>query len=166
MNNNDIQTKISRAELNLQRKLEWVSRYDTRIIFVAGTAIAMLGVLANATGQIKCWDVKEVIVFVAAFILQGLSLIFVYFSQRPIVLAPNKSLLFFGTIGKMTFSDFSTKFRNYTEENYFEDLLHQIHINSQILNKKFSNLKHALFCIALSIIPWGIAIYLSKLYLH
>ncbi len=162
----EIEVKISRAESNLQRKLEWISRYDTRITLVAGTSIAMLGVLASASGLITSWSVIALIVFIIAFILLGLSLVFVYFSQKPNDLAPNKSLLFFGTIGKMSFSEFDTGFKNYSNDEYLEDLLHQIHINSQILCKKFTNLKYALFCIALAVLPWGIAIYISKLYLH
>ena len=163
---NNITTKIAHAELNLQRKLEWGSRYDTRIIFVAGTAIAMLGVLANASGLMNCWSTVTYFVFGVSFILQGLSLVFVYLSQSPKILAPNTSLIYFGTISKMTFADFSNKFKTATDEEYLEDLLHQIHVNSSILCSKFANLKYALLCLALSVIPWGISICLSKVYSH
>lgn len=162
----DIKTKISHAELNLQRKLDWMSRYDTRIIFVAGIAVAMLGVLASASGNVKCWFVSTYFFFGLALILLSLSLLFVYFSQKPIILAPNQSLLYFKTISKMGSTEFIQKFKNTTEEEYLEDLLYQTHINSQILSKKFQNLKYSLTFIAVSIIPWGISIYLSKLYFN
>jgi len=80
-------------------------------------------------------------------------------------LSPNKSLLFFGTIAKMSFDDFKQKFKSISDEDYLNDLLCQIHINSEILEQKFSNIKAALTMIVLSVIPWVIAIYLSKMYL-
>ncbi|WP_188754025.1 Pycsar system effector family protein [Parapedobacter defluvii] len=161
----NIKETIARAEINLQRKLEWTSRYDTRIIFVAGIAIAMLGILANASGIMANWTCFAYISFGLTLLLLLLCLGCVYLAQSPKVLAPNQSLLFFGTISKLDYSDFSDKFKNTTNEKYLEDLLHQIHINSVILCGKFAYLKYAIFFIGLSAIPWGISIYLSKLYL-
>lgn len=157
---------IARAELNLQRKLEWISRYDTRITFVAGVAIAMLGVLANASGLMSKWTCGAYLSFGTAAALLIISLGCVYFAQKPRVLAPNQSLLFFGTISKMDFTSFSKQFKNTSDEDYLDDLLHQIHINSIVLCDKFTYLKYSILLIGLSTIPWGISIYLSKLYLN
>ena len=90
----NIKETITRAEINLQRKLEWTSRYDTRIIFVAGIAIAMLGILANASGIMANWTCFAYISFGLTLLLLLLCLGCVYLAQSPKVLAPNQSLLF------------------------------------------------------------------------
>lgn len=157
---------IARAELNLQRQLEWISRYDTRIIFVAGVAIAMLGVLANACGSMSEWTCGAYISYGITLILLITSLVCVYLAQTPKVLSPNQSLLFFGTISKLDFSSFSNQFKAASNDDYLNDLLHQIHINSIVLCDKFTYLKYSTFSIGLATVPWGISIYFSKLYLH
>lgn len=162
----DIKQKIALAELNLQRKLEWTSRYDTRIIFVAGTSVAMLGVLASAAGNITCWSIWSYLAFGASLVLLGLSLGCVFFSQKPKINSPNKSLIYFGTISKTKIANFIAEFNASTEEEYLDDLLHQIHINSRILSAKFFCLKLALGFIVGAILSWFIAIYLSKIYMH
>lgn len=161
----DTNQSIHRAELNLQRHLEWISRYDTRIIFVAGIAIAMLGVLANASGLTKEWNCTTYMAFGISFILLIVSLVYVYKAQTPRVVSPNQSLLFFGTISKMGFNDFSDHMKETSDDAYLMDLLHQIHINSIILCDKFRYLKYSILFIGLSVVPWGVAIYLSKLYI-
>ncbi|WP_286883090.1 Pycsar system effector family protein [Sphingobacterium sp. UBA5980] len=161
-----LQETISRAETNLQRKLEWISRYDTRVIFVASIAIAMLGVLASASGNLKEWSCLSLFSFGASFILLIISLTYVYLAQRPKITSPNQSLLFFGTISKLKFTNFSDQFKNSTDEEYLNDLLHQIHINSIVLCKKFRYLRYSIFSIGLAVIPWGSSVYFSKLYLN
>ena len=161
----EIEKKIDRSEKNLQRKLEWISRYDTRIAFVSGIAIAMLGVLASASGLIVKWECFTYFIFGLASILLLLSLIFIYFGLYPKIKSPNTSLLFFGTIADMKFDEFKKKFKDITDEEYLDDLLCQTHINAEILKKKFSSLKTSLVLIGVSTLPWIIAIYLSKMYL-
>ncbi len=161
----DIEQRSQIAENNLSRKLDWVGRYDTRIAFIAGVSIAMLGVLANACANITCWNWILIITFGLASLFLLISLIFIYFGQHPKTLSPNTSLIFFGTIAKMSYSDFKTKFIAATSDEYFEDLLCQTHINSEILQEKFRNLKNALTMIALSVLPWTISIYLSKIFI-
>ena len=165
MNTNDIDKKIKTAELNLQRKLEWVSRYDSRIAFVAGIAIAMLGIFANASAQVQCWNLYVSLSFILAAGILFMSLAFIYCCLYPKTLSPNSSLIYFGTVAKMKFDDFEKKFLSESPDDYLHDLLCQTHINAEILDKKFTFLKRALSLIVISVIPWLIAIYFSKLYL-
>lgn len=161
----NLENKIKQAEDNLQRKLDWVSRHDTRIAFVAGILIAMLGVLANAGASTTAWYWYIYAIFGISAGLLFTGLILIYFSQYPKTESQNSSLIFFGTIAGMKCDEFKKKFKNMTEEEYLNDLLSQIHINADILNKKFSYLKWSLVLLAVSIIPWLSAIYLSKIYL-
>ncbi|MBN9483129.1 MAG: hypothetical protein BGO70_01075 [Bacteroidetes bacterium 43-93] len=160
----DLDKRIDRAEKNLQRKLEWISRVDTRVSFIAGVAIAMLGVLANAFSRIICWEWYHYAVFYSAAAFLFVSLFYLYKSQNPKILAPNESLIFFGTIAKMKFDDFKSKFSNTSPEDYFDDLLHQVHINSEILCEKFYYLKSSITWIIIAVIPWLIALYFAGLY--
>ncbi len=161
----NIEIKIKEAELNLQRKLDWVSRHDTRTMFIAGISIAMLGVLSDASASIICWSIHLYIIFGISLIALFASLILVYCSQYPKTKSKNKSLVFFGTIAKMKADDFVESFKKMTPEKYLDDLLFQTHINAEILNKKFEYLKASLVVIIISVIPWIVAIYQSKVYL-
>ncbi|MBP6912416.1 MAG: hypothetical protein KBB86_00605 [Candidatus Pacebacteria bacterium] len=156
--------RIEQAELNLQRKLDWISRYDSRIAFVSGIAIAMLGVLVNAITSFCNQPMYIYLSFGLALGLLFTSLIFVYKSQYPKTKSSNASLIYFGTIANLKVSDFKKRFKDLTDEEYLDDLLSQTHINAQILSKKFSYLKISLILILLSVIPWLITIYFSKLY--
>src|SRR5690606_34271546 len=133
---------------------------------VAGVAIAMLGVLANASGIMSKWTCGAYLSFGITLVLLLTSLGCVYLAQKPRVHAPNQSLLFFGTISKLDFASFSDQFKNASDADYLDDLLHQIHINSIVLCDKFTYLKYSILLVGLSSIPWGISIYLSKLFLH
>jgi len=160
----DIKSKIQQADASLQRKLNWIARHDTRIAFVAGISIAMLGVLARASGSITKWDYNLYLIFGLAAILQFASLILIYYSQYPKTESRNSSLAFFGTIALLKLDEFQKRFKERTDDEYLNDLLCQIHINAEILSKKFHYLKSSLLLVAASIIPWLMALYVSKLY--
>jgi membrane-associated HD superfamily phosphohydrolase len=160
-----IEDKIEQAESNLQRNLDWVGKHDTRIAFVAGISIAMLGVLANASALITVWKWYTYLVFIFTALLLFTSLVLIYFSQYPKTESRNSSLIFFGTIATLKCDEFKKKFKEINKENYLDDILCQIHINAEIISKKFAYLKSSLILLAISIIPWLIAIYLSKLYI-
>lgn len=152
---------IARAEINLERQIEWVGKHDAKTSFVAGVAIAMLGVAANLDySTLHCQSYTFVIILI--FLLLGLSLVYVYLSQFPKVQSPNHSLLFFGTIASRESNKFQTDFKNMDEEKYLEDLLHQTHVNASIVKKKFEYLKLALIFLLLAVIPWSVMIYKVK----
>jgi hypothetical protein len=161
----NLEKKIQQAETSLQRKLNWIGRHDTRIAFVAGISIAMLGVLARASAVIAHWNWCLYLIFGLAALLLSVTLILIYFSQYPKTESRNSSLAFFGTISELKLDEFKKRFKERTDEDYLEDLLCQIHINAEILKKKFRYLKTALVVLAVATIPWLLALYLSKLYL-
>jgi hypothetical protein len=157
--------KIEQATTILQVKLDWIGRHDTRIAFVAGVAIAMLGILANASASIVSWNCLLYIIFGLAAILLFISLILIYLSQYPKTKSQNSSLVFFGTIASLKLDQFKKNFKAMTDDEYLDDLLSQVYINSEILAKKFTYLKSSLIFLVISVIPWLGAIYLSKIYL-
>lgn len=78
-----MERKIAQAEANLQRKLDWIGRYDSRIAFVAGISIAMLGVMVNTSSSFLnyTWYVYLALGLVSGLLLTSLFL--VYLSQYP-----------------------------------------------------------------------------------
>lgn len=153
---------LSWAETNLERQLEWVARYDTRISFIAGICIAMLGVLAGIGSKTQIWLPCVYIPFSVAGLLLLASLICIYFGQYPTTSSPNSSLLFFGSIADLKFAEFQKGFKNLSTEDYLDDLLHQTHVNAGILKKKFLFLKTSLILLLLAVPPWIFVIYEAR----
>ena len=156
--------EINQAELNLQRKLDWIGRHDNRVVITTGIVIAMLGVLSSASANIKTWTCFEYILFGITSLVLFISLILLYYSQYPKTTSPNSSLIFFKTISELDYNAFKSQTKSRTKEEYLDDLLFQIHRNSQILNKKFINLRISMILLGCSLIPWLIIIYISQLY--
>lgn len=153
---------IGTAEKDLERILEWIGRHDTRVAFIAGIVIGMLGVLGGIIAQSSIDICEQVFALLAG---AGLifSLVYIYRCQYPDTESPNSSLIFFGTVAALNFQSFQQQYRERTSEDYLNDLLHQIHINAKIMSKKFSHLKTAMTLLLLSSIPWAITIYLVQL---
>ena len=161
----NIEQKIAKAELNLQRKLDWVGKHDTRVAFTASIVIAMLGVLVNAGATIKTWEWYLCILFGLTVSLLFASLILIYLSQFPKTNSINTSLIYFGTVASIKADEFKKRFNAVTEEEYLDDLLSQTHKNAEIVCKKFKYLKATLITILISVIPWLLTIYFSKIFI-
>lgn len=158
----DKQNLIERAEKNLERQLEWISRYDTRVSFVAGISIAMIGFLTSIASEVIVWSFAIKLDFITSGILLFTSLICIYFGQYPKTNSGNPSLLYFGTIGTMDCDKFKKHFKALSNAGYLNDLLSQTHKNSVIITKKFTFLKVALILLLVSVVPWAFAIFLVK----
>jgi hypothetical protein len=160
----NIDNKIQQAETNLQRKLEWIGRHDSKTVFVTGIIIAMLGILTSASSKVSNWVICDYISFGITAVLLFTSLFFIYRSQYPKTFSQNTSLNYFGTIAEMKFDEFKRRTKQSSEEEYLDDILCQIHINSQILRLKFRCLKISLILLGIAVIPWLISIYISHEY--
>jgi hypothetical protein len=160
-----MENKIAKAELNLQRKLDWVSKHDARTAFTTSVVIAMLGVLANASAAIKVWNWYLYLFGGLSLALLFTSLILICMSQFPKTTSINSSLIYFGTIADLKADDFKKKFMAATDEEYLDDLLSQTHKNAEIVDKKFYYLKATLILILMSVMPWLLTIYFSKIFL-
>jgi hypothetical protein len=161
----DTNELIAQAETNLERKLDWIGRHDTRVAFSAGIIVAMLGVLTSASTAIKIWHWYLYGLLGLTTILLLIALGLLYLSQYPRTESQNSSLIYFGTVSKLKLGEFKQRTVNRTKEDYLDDLLSQVHINACIINTKYCYLKSALVLLAIAIIPWLASIFLSKIYL-
>jgi hypothetical protein len=162
---NDLDNKIIQAEDSLARNLDWIGRHDSRIAFTAGILLAMLGVLASASASVVAWTWYTYLSFSVTAGSLFLGIIFIYFSQYPKTESRNSSLIYFGTVAGLKCDEFKKRFKETNREDYLDDLLSQVHINAEILQKKFGHLKLSLCFLAIAVLPWLFSIYLSGLYL-
>lgn len=142
-----------RAEEVLSGLLEWVGKTDSRTGFLFAVNTALGGIALTSLSQSN-WSFFSVIVFVAYFFLFGLVSYNLIMVQYPNVVSPNRSMLFFGTIAGNTFDDFVSSFSSMKDDEYLRDLLHQCHVNSLILQKKFKRLQRSMFLLILSSFFW------------
>lgn len=78
----------------------------------------------------------------------------------------NKSLIYYDSISRMDLVDYKNSIFEANENDYLEDLLSQVYINSKICSKKFMNLKNGLYFIVFGLVLFfiifvaGIIVYL------
>ncbi len=142
-----------RAEAVLAGLLEWVGKTDSRtaFLFTVNTALGgfALGSLANSG-----WSLFDAIVFVSYFIMFGIVSFNLVMVQYPNVTSPNRSMLFFGTIAGNPSDDFIDRFSSMKDDEYLRDVLHQCHVNSLIVQKKFKRLQRATLLLIISSFVW------------
>lgn len=158
----NIDKLIEKAETNLRTHLEWVGRYDTKISFVTVISIGMLGVMIDKISSSEDLNIYTSLILVATTLLLLLSLLFIYLGQYPHIESKNNSIIFFKTISEMKVDEFIKQFKNTSDEDYLNDTLFQVHINAELLTKKFIFFKRSLVFLLLSIIPWVILLYVLK----
>ena len=159
-NQTALKDRISAAEGNLGRLLDWNGRYDNKSSALLGIDTGMLGALAILEhGNLSQTSVAIVSFF--AIGLLGLGFVFIFAGSYPRLKAPEDSILFFQTSAKKKLEDYRDAFVNQTNEKYLEDLVGQCHRNSEILTVKFRYLSWSFRFIIVAIIPWAIALYLS-----
>ncbi|MBA2590545.1 MAG: hypothetical protein H0U98_18185 [Alphaproteobacteria bacterium] len=163
MSDISLSERISWAEDNLKRQLDWISRHDSRIAVIFGICVAMLGVLATQAIAPDKLDTGSVAFSLIALVFLIISLIAIYFSQYPRTVSSTKSLLFFGDIAHMERTDFARSFCARTGQEHLDDLCDQSHINAVIIGRKFAALKVALVFLLAASIPWVIAIGLLRI---
>lgn len=151
--------QLGAAEQRLDRLLDWVGRSDTKFSVVLGVDTAMLGFLATSAPAGPS-SVSALIFALASVALLVLSLIFVYRGTYPRTHGPGGSLVYFGSIAEKDLEEFKNKFLAYDLQDHLNDVLEQIHRNSEILNGKFEKLQRAYEFMLIAAIPWTISLYL------
>jgi hypothetical protein len=157
-----IQEHIEIAYKNLERLLDWVNRFDTKLPIILGVDTAMLGILATFAPPLYLWNQLMTYLTIVSVALLTTSLFFVYLGSYPQTKAPSKSLLYFGSMARNTFTEYQQTFLNQSAEDYLNDLLEQGHRNSEILDRKFKMLKWAYRMLFIGVLPWATTVYLFK----
>lgn len=156
----EIEKQISRAEANLERQLEWVSRHDGKVNFVFALDTALFGALAAVLDPVPSWSALQGVCAALAVVFLGASLVPIIITTVPRTTAPTASLIFFGEVGKLDPAQYSQRWRDQSDESYLEDLLAQCHVNSKILVSKFENLKISYAALFVGLPFWSLSVYL------
>ncbi len=151
--------QLEAAEKRLDRLLDWVGRSDTKFSIVLGVDTGMLGFLATSapSGTVP---VAAIIFAALSVLLLVASLVFIYRGTYPRTKGPSRSLVYFGSIAEEDLRDLKQRFLACGKEDHLDDVLEQVHRNSEILNIKFTELQKAYRCLLVAVIPWAITLYL------
>jgi hypothetical protein len=148
----------SACQEQLRLVLSFFSRVDAKSSVVLAVDTGMLGYLAThipPVGSLRFW---EVIAPTLAFVLLGLSLVYLYRGAFPTLSGGQASLVYFLEIAKRTEAKFIDQFIDQRENEYMKDLLGQAWRNSEILKMKFSFVKTAFIFMAWAVLPWTLAL--------
>jgi hypothetical protein len=153
----DDSERIKYAQWVLERTLTAIGAAEVKLSVVITINLAMLGGLGNAFTphqSIHDWHLLTVIVasttIFASLICCALALI-------PRMQGPERSFIFFGRIGKRLQKTYFTDFSQAGEDAILNDLLAQIHRNSEIACKKFDLIRISMLWSFVSIPPWFVS---------
>lgn len=151
--------QLQAAEQRLDRLLDWIGRSDTKFSFVFGVAAAMLGFLSTSA---PVGSLSGVTVFfaLASVALLGTTLCFVYRGTYPRTRGPKGSLIYFDSIAGQDSETYRERFLECDTADHLNDVLDQIHCNSEILSNKFVELQRAYGCLLAALAPWALTLYL------
>lgn len=96
-----------------------------------------------------------------SIVLLVASLLFVYRGTYPRTKGPQDSLIYFRSIAGKDLKNFKERFRACGADDHLDDVLEQVHRNSEILAIKFLQLQRAYRCLLMGVLPWAITLYLS-----
>lgn len=147
---------LERAYRQLDLVLSFFDRAETRLSFVFGIDVAMIGLLASAAPP---WQMLRPYMALAAIpvLLLVMSLIHGYFGLFPRLKGPSRSVVFFGRIAGMKAAEYIATWRNTSDDNLEREVLEQVWRNATILAEKFRRLKTAFLYTAVSVIPWAVS---------
>lgn len=156
------------AYRTLELTNSWVGNVDTKISF----ALALVGVLAAYVFKdglpsafqtvidkgnwslITGGDIIAVVIVVLLYLASFSSLVLLLLGMIARTKAKGDSIFFFGTIGAKKLEDYKSKIKGYEEEQIKDDLIEQIHTNSQICKKKMWFYNKGILLILVTVILW------------
>ena len=148
---------ISAARDQLNRTLTFFPRVDSKASVVLGVDTGFAAVLATRAFPYANLRWEWIPLGLTLFLL-GTSFWHLYREAFPALDGGHDSLLYFREIAKRTETKYIDAWKDFTDEEYLNDLLGQIWRNSAILTQKFHHMKWAFYSLALAIVPWIISL--------
>jgi len=147
---------IEIIERQLDRVQSFIPRIDGRL---TGYLAILSGQMALAFTNIDKSDIDGWFLLTCLVVFLGCAVwafINIYQCSHPNIEGPKKSLIFFFEIEKMGLKDYQDAFLSASEDNLKQDLLNQIHRNSQIVAQKYRHLRAASAAMLFGSAPWAI----------
>ncbi len=156
------QSKTKFAQWVLERNLAWISSAEVKTSVIVAVSTAMLGGVGaafSAAPPAARTDWAYVALTITVICLTA-AIVCAAWAVLPRTTGPSHSLVFFGRIATTDETLFKERFLRATEEDLLEDLLSQVHRNSQIAAIKFAWVRKSMWWSYLSVAPWFAAIML------
>lgn len=154
------QNLASAAKDVLDIVLSFFSRVESKSSVILAIDTAMIAFLAANSPPFKTFSTLLWISSGMTVVLITASIVMLYRCGFPNLKGGHSSLIYFREIAKRTEHRFVKEFSEQSDQDYVNDLLSQVHRNSEILSKKFDDLKWAFASMAVGIIPWVITLIL------
>lgn len=153
--------RVEHLEKTLDRLFLWIRLAEMRIPPIIAIDTTLLGLLVTRFPTVHNWSLPLLLSSLTAGLLLGTSLLLLALASFPRVSRSQDRgpLLWFGGIARMERDAFETAVEAMTEADFNADLIHVIHINSQIVRKKYFWIRHAWITMFCSLLPWCIAMY-------
>jgi len=158
----DTKDKIKVAESDLDRVLSFFARADSKASVVLGVDLGMLALLLLNAPPFRTLTILTVLVLLVPTLMLCWSLVHIYLNAFPQLDGGDDSLIYFREIANRTETSYMEDFGKIDEDSYLRDLNSQIWRNSEILKKKFDNLKWAFNILAITVVPWSIALLIMS----
>ena len=158
--NLDPKVRLSLAQWTLDKNLGWIAASEVKSAFIFAAAASMLGVLYSGINSLQWLWPCLLYLGAASLVLLGVSIICTISVVIPRLKSPNDSLFFFGSISQKTNDGYRDEFLNGANEDFLEDIVSQIHRNSQIAVKKQKLVKTGIIFLLLGLIPWALSVLL------
>lgn len=152
----DDKQRLENARWLFERTLGWIATADAKTAIVVAIDTAMAGGLAAAygasdAGTRTAWAyaflVTSSVCLVAGIFCAAMAAI-------PRMLGPVKSMIYFKRVVESPEAEYVKKFEAVTEKQFLDDLVTQIHRNSQIASEKHLWVRRSLYWSFLAAIPW------------
>lgn len=158
----DDDQRVAAAWSQLNLVLDFYSRIDTKAAVVLGLDLGMIAVLsARMERVINDGPAWIWLLLFACLALIVVSCFHLYRCTVPDRKGGTTSLIFFGTIAKLSESEFLKACRDRSHQELIDDLLEQTWRNSKILQRKFDGLEQAYKFMLAAAAPWTIALFVA-----
>ena len=154
-----MEEKIARQEKILDRQLEWIRASDSKVPPLAILNAAMMASIATLAPPIECWTSLWIVAGAVYVLALVSSLLFLIYSISPRMGRVKGSVIYFGSIGRMSARSYRRSIRRLSDETYFSDLIEQCYRNAKVARLKFRSVQVATFATIIAIAPWGSMVY-------
>ena len=150
----DDSERIKYAQWVLERTLAAIGAAEVKLGIIITINLAMLASMDSVFKTKDMFIGWSLIFPIEAFIGIFLSLFCCALVLIPRLQGPERSFIFFGRVGRKPQKDYFSEFTQAGEDAILDDLIAQIHINSQIACKKYNWIRASMIFSLLSILPW------------
>lgn len=149
---------ISELEKLLDRQLEWVRAAESRIQLIVPLGSALFASVAIKYSELeKATNAVQGAAWLCLVFLAA-SIAFCTVAMFPRTNGPAQSSIFFGGIAALSADEYQQKLKSLSEEDYFADLVSQIHVNAQISSQKYTWIGRSMAFLIISFAPWAFTV--------